>query len=142
MRHNAADWAQVQAIRTAVFVVEQRCPPPEEWDAFDRTSTHILMSCDGEPIGTARWRLLVAGEAKLERFAVLREHRGAGYGRRLVTYVLEDARAAGATRLVLHAQARLEAFYESFGFQSTGTRFVEAGIDHVEMRWDAEVGPR
>lgn len=133
---NEAQWAHAKAIRRRVFIEEQDCPPEEEWDGLDDTSRHVLGVVDGKPVATARWRTVPYDEAlaaKLERFAVLPDHRGQGYGRRLVRYVLHDAHRAGFDRFVLHAQAHLEAFYASFGFERVGESFVEAGIPHVKM---------
>lgn len=136
-----ADWQAVRAIRQAVFVEEQACPPDEEWDAADApdrrgTSTHHLLArVGGAPVGCARWRPYDggAGTAKLERFAVLPAFRGTGVGRALVGRAIADATAAGHAHLVLHAQAYLVGFYESFGFRAVGARFQEAGIEHVKM---------
>ncbi len=133
---NEAQWAHAKAIRQRVFIEEQDCPPEEEWDEHDATSRHVLGVVDGEPVATARWRTVPYDEAlaaKLERFAVLPDHRGQGYGRQLVRYILHDAYRAGFDRFVLHAQAHLEAFYASFGFERVGEPFVEAGIPHVKM---------
>ena len=33
-----ADWQAVRAVRQAVFVEEQACPPEEEWDRWDPPS--------------------------------------------------------------------------------------------------------
>lgn len=136
-----ADRAAVRAIRQAVFVEEQRCPPDEEWDDDALTGpVHWLVARQGGAVvGCARWRPLPeaasgeAGEAKLERFAVLPVARGTGLGRALVARAVADATAAGHRRLVLHAQAHLAGFYASFGFDAVGEPFVEAGIEHVKM---------
>ena len=131
-----ADWEHAKMIRTRVFIDEQDCPPEEEWDAWDATSRHVLGTVDGEPVATARWRTVADDEtivAKLERFAVLPAHRGEGYGQQLVDYLLRDAQRAGFDHFMLHAQAHLEDFYASFGFESVGERFMEAGISHVKM---------
>lgn len=135
-----ADWRQARVIREAVFVDEQACPPDEEWDGHDATSRHVLgvvSTSKGETaVATARWRAVPHGGAvvaKLERFAVRASHRGRGIGTRLVDAVLDDARRAGFGTFLLHAQAHLEAWYGSFGFESTGRRFDEVGIPHVEM---------
>lgn len=131
-----AEWEHAKAIRRRVFIEEQDCPPDEEWDGLDATSRHVLGMVDGTPVATARWRTVAYGEAlaaKLERFAVLPTHRGRGYGRQLVRYVLHDAHRAGFDRFVLHAQEHLEAFYTSFGFERVGAPFSEAGIPHVKM---------
>lgn len=131
-----AEWEAARAIRTRVFIEEQQCPPALEWDAHDATARHLVGLVDGVPAATARWRVVEhdgRAAAKLERFAVLPEHRGRGYGRALVQYALDEAAAAGHTRFVLHAQAHLDRFYAGFGFRATGERFDEAGIPHVTM---------
>lgn len=134
-----ADWQAVRAIRQAVFVDEQSCPPDEEWDehdAPDRRATlthHLLARVDGEAAGCARWRSTDDGAAKLERFAVRPAFRGTGVGRALVGRAIADATAAGHARLVLHAQTYLTDFYAGFGFRAVSGPFQEAGIKHVKM---------
>ena len=131
-----AGWEAARAIRTRVFIDEQDCPPEEEWDGHDAASRHVVGWVDDTPVATARWRAVPHDEAvvaKLERFAVLPEHRSQGYGRHLVEAVLADARRAGFDTFLIHAQAHLEDWYATFGFTSTGRRFEEAGIPHVEM---------
>jgi predicted GNAT family N-acyltransferase len=130
------DWEAARRIRTRVFVEEQECPPDEEWDGHDEASRHVVGRVDGAAVATARWRTVPWDEeivAKLERFAVLPEHRGQGHGARLVEYVLADARRAGFDAFLVHAQAHLEGWYAAHGFASTGRRFEEVGIPHVEM---------
>jgi predicted GNAT family N-acyltransferase len=128
-----ADWEAVRAVRQRVFVEEQACPPEEEWDEHDATARHLMGIVDGRVVAVARWRVVDFGgaaAAKLERFAVLPEHRGAGLGRRM---------------FVLHAQAHLEDLYASFGFERRGEPFEEAGIPHVKMareRLEREYGSK
>lgn len=131
-----AEWQAARAIRHRVFIEEQACPPEEEWDGHDATSQHALGLVEDEPAATARWRTVThdgRAVAKLERFAVLPEHRGRGYGRALVQHVLKEAQQAGFRTFYLHAQAHLEDFYASFGFKREGEPFDEAGILHVAM---------
>lgn len=137
-------WTAVRAIRQAVFVEEQACPPEEEWDAHDapaargRTAHHLLGTVDGEAVACARWRPVETASgpaAKLERFAILAPFRGRGLGRQIVAAAMRDAQDAGYERLVLHAQVHLEPFYRSFGFDLLGGPFWEVGIEHVKMEW-------
>lgn len=152
---SAADWAAVRAVRQAVFVDEQACPPEEEWDEHDaperrgRETHHLLAVSTAPPddvssggvwagavAGCARWRVVDTeggAAAKLERFAVLAGSRGQGIGRALVARALADARAAGHRRFVLHAQADVAPLYAAFGFERRGAPFEEAGIEHVKM---------
>ncbi len=130
------EWAIARSIRTAVFIEEQACSPEEEWDSYDVSSRHLLAWLGATPVGVARWREIEHANqrvAKLERFAVLREYRGHGYGSELVSQTIEDARRAGFGRHLIHAQKHLEAFYAGFGFDTFGDEFVEAGIPHVKM---------
>jgi predicted GNAT family N-acyltransferase len=64
---------------------------------------------------------------------VLPAYRGGGRGRQLVAHLIAEARRAGYDTLVLHAQAYLEDFYRSFGFETVSAPFDEAGIVHVKM---------
>lgn len=142
-----ADWARARAIRQQVFVEEQACPPEEEWDEHDWPAphaVHLLAEVGGAVVGTTRWRMVDIGRqrgAKMERFAVLPEFRGRGFGRRLIDAALADAAASGAQIYVLHAQAHLEPLYASFGFTREGGIFDEAGIPHVRMRRDQAYEP-
>ena len=137
-----ADWAEVQRIRTSVFIEEQACPPEEEWDEHDApevrfsTCRHFLGEVDGEAVATARWHPYEfegSPAAKLERFAVIREARGAGYGKAMITHLMVDARDLGFSHQILHSQVYLEKLYAEFGFVRVGDVFDEAGIPHVKM---------
>jgi len=123
-------------IREAVFVVEQQVSPGEEYDEYENTSTHFLVSdADGNPCGTARWRKTDKG-IKLERFAVLKKFRGTGVGSLLVKAVLEDiANSEGddAITVYMHAQSYAVRFYQKFGFSTQGDEFEECGIKHYIM---------
>ncbi len=126
----------VKAIHAQVFIEEQHCPYELEWDKYEEISRYVLGSVDGEPMAAARWRMLAYRQrpaAMLERFSVLRDYRGKGYGKALVSWVIEDARRAGFGEYVLHAQLHFEDFFRSLGFQSVGEPFEEVGIPHIRM---------
>ena len=126
----------VYNIREIVFIGEQDCPPEEEWDEFEESSTHYLAILDDIPVGTARVReVQIDGQrtAKLERFAVLKDSRGKGLGRLLVKQTMDIAEKSGYDVMYLHAQSHLSQFYASLGFSVVGDEFDEAGIPHVAM---------
>lgn len=127
---------QAFAIRQKVFVEEQNVPREEEYDEYEKSSVHFLaVNKAGEACGTARWRFTEKG-IKLERFAVLKECRGAGVGSALVAAVLADIEkhpeASGKT-LYLHGQLTAVPLYEKFGFEKKGEQFEECDILHYLM---------
>lgn len=122
-------------IREAVFVDEQRVPAEEEYDEYEASSRHFLAYADGEPAGTARWRFTEKG-TKLERFAVLQQHRGRRVGSALVQAVLEDVRQHPQYHgqpVYLHAQVTAMPLYAQFGFRPVGDLFLECDIQHYKM---------
>jgi len=132
---NTQELKDAYQIREVVFIDEQECPPEEEFDGFDEESTHFVAYTDGKPVGCCRYRKTEKG-VKLERFAVLKETRGAGVGKRLVQTALghiEQQNFNKGTLLYLHAQIPAMPLYARFGFNQVGEMFEEAGIDHFEM---------
>ena len=122
-------------IREIVFIDEQECPPEEEFDGLDEESIHFIAYITGEPVGTSRYRTTDKG-VKLERFAVLKEHRGKGVGKRLVQTAIVQIAATfeAGTLLYMHAQLDAMSLYARYGFEKVGDKFVEAGIEHFLMK--------
>jgi len=124
LRHDAS------SIRQAVFVHEQSVPLELEYDDADAVSLHaVAYDTDGTPLGTGR--LLPDGH--IGRMAVHRHGRGRGVGGAILDALIDEARRRGHDRLLLHAQTRARAFYETRGFEAEGDEFMEAGILHVLM---------
>ena len=129
--------AEAQAIRTAVFVEEQKVPLALERDAADLDAVHALArNCLGLAVGTGR--LLAADgaghPARIGRMAVSRGLRGANVGRELLEALMATAGRRGDAEVMLHAQVSAIGFYRRAGFLAHGEPFEEAGIGHLEMR--------
>ena len=136
---SSAEYAYARHIRHVVFVDEQGVSPKDEYDEHDANANHFLLQIDDDevliPCGTARWRITEHG-VKLERFAVLSEHRGNKMGQALVNAVLEDIHQnteANKQKLYLHAQLQACSLYERFGFLKEGDMFEECDIQHFKM---------
>ncbi len=125
----------VREIREKVFIMEQNVPEDVEIDQYEDSSNHIVALLDEEFIGTARWRKTEDG-IKLERFAVLKEKRGLGIGKKLVEFILEKIK--NESFVYLHAQDHVISFYKKFGFNPVGKHFYEGGISHQKMIWKQE----
>lgn len=124
------DFDSIHKIRRKVFIEEQNCPPDLEWENEDEC-VHFLATVDKVAAGTARWWPTSKG-IKLQRFAVLKEFRGAGVGQALVQAVLNDL-PSGTRYVYLHAQIQACSLYEKFGFVKEGPEFDEVGIRHYKM---------
>jgi ElaA protein len=122
-------------LRVAVFVLEQNCPF-QDVDGADLDAWHLLGTAEGALRAYAR--LLKPGakfvEASIGRVITSQEARGTGLGR---TLMAEAVRRAGelwpGQPIRIGAQARLERFYESFGFRKASDEYIEDGIPHIEM---------
>ena len=128
------DFPKIQHIRHQVFQLEQGVASELEFDGRDNAATHILAYLDQEAVGTARIRYLDRQTAKVERVAVLKEHRGQGLGNLIMAEVLAQLRAAQITEVRIHAQEAVRHFYLRLGFEPEGEVFEEAGILHVKMK--------
>ena len=121
------------AVRRRVFVEEQGISEGLELDGYDREAQHMVVR-DGEMvIGTARVLFLAAGQAKIERMAILKPFRHRGVGRRIVSFLIEELRNRQVEQVVVHAQYSVATFYRSCGFAELGSPFWEAGIKHIKM---------
>lgn len=122
------------AVRTRVFVGEQKVSGEEEFDGLDPESVHVVALDEKGVQATCRLRLLDDGRTcKLERMAVEKRLRGLGVGARLVEGAERIAAERGAATMVLNAQRRAEAFYARQGYEAEGGTFIEANIEHVRM---------
>ncbi|MGY2064075.1 GNAT family N-acetyltransferase [Blastococcus sp. SYSU DS0619] len=137
----AADWSEVAALRTRVFVDEQGVPPEIERDAADATAVHVLSRDDAGRV-VATGRLLVdGGTARIGRMAAAAEVRGRGHGAAVLDELHREAARRGATAVELHAQLPARRFYERAGYAAVGEVYEEAGIAHVTMRRQLGRGP-
>ena len=131
-------WAELgkdaKAIRTEVFVEEQKIPAEMEWDAADESCIHaVAVNRFGMPLATGRLLEHVPGVAKIGRMAVVRTMRGSRVGRAVLDGLMKAAKARGDHEVILHAQMSAAPFYARAGFVERGPVFEEAGIPHVEM---------
>ena len=125
-------------LRCEVFIVEQACAYADI-DGKDPLARHLLAYAGSELIGCLRVFLPdAAGEAaRIGRVVVAPPARGTGLGRRLMRRALAEIEVHfGAVPVELSAQAHLEAFYASLGFERISENYLEDGIPHCDMRRD------
>ncbi len=123
------------AARQAVFIVEQACAY-QDMDGRDVDAEHLI-AWSGDAVA-ACLRLLAPGQRyddpSLGRILTTQPFRGTGLGRELIERGLEQARKRyPAQDIRIAAQARLEAFYRSFGFVPASELYLEDDIPHLDM---------
>ncbi|SOC50676.1 Predicted N-acyltransferase, GNAT family [Blastococcus aggregatus] len=132
-----ADWPEIIALRTRVFVEEQGVPAEIEQDDRDATAVHVHARDEaGRVVATGRLLLPADGSttASLGRMAADPGVRGRGFGAAVLAELHEQARLRGVAAIELHAQLPARGFYERAGYTAVGEEYLEAGIAHVTMR--------
>ena len=131
----ALQWHHIYAARCAVFILEQNCAY-QDIDGKDPHCRHLI-AWDGEQVA-AYLRLVPAGrsfaEVSLGRVLSSAAWRGSGIGKDLLgrgIAALHAAHPGAAIRI--GAQAYLEKFYASFGFETVSAAYLEDDIAHIDM---------
>ena len=129
------DMMNILNIRNIVFVGEQNCPynievvPSEEEEA-----KHFLIYYKDTPVGTIRYRAMGDRTYKIERFAILKEYRGHGYGKDAFLYLVAKLEENfNPCTIYFNAQYQLFDYYKALGFTEEGETFYEANIKHIKM---------
>lgn len=121
--------------RCDVFIVEQNCPYPD-LDDYDQKSLHLWAEIDGEIL--AYCRLFNFGikykECSIGRVLTTEKARGRNIGKQLMSYAVEVIETRFKTSQIrISAQDYLLNFYQQFGFEDTGKKYLEDNIPHTEM---------
>lgn len=113
--------------------MEQNISESDDLDGKDSAADHFVGYFNREPIAAARVRY-INERAKIERVAVLSEHRGQRYGFELMQAILAGLQTKEeVTAAYLESQSHAKSFYERLGFEQIGAEFGEVGIPHVAM---------
>lgn len=123
------------ALRCRVFILEQGAFLDP--DGLDRQAFHLL-GRDAGGMLQAYLRVVDPGakypEPSIGRVITAPEVRGQGLGRVLMREGLARCgRAWPLQGIRISAQARLQPFYGSLGFETVGDPYGEDGIPHVQM---------
>lgn len=121
--------------RVDVFVVEQNCPYPD-LDGWDSQTMHIFAKDNYGIIAYCRVfpPEIKYNEASIGRVLTTHGYRKQGLGKKLLAQAIDviQKRYEGAN-IRISAQDYLMAFYQSFGFETTGLHYLEDNIPHSEM---------
>lgn len=121
-------------LRVDVFVVEQKCPY-QEIDSKDSDAMHIYLKDDDNIAAYLRVLppRLSYKEASIGRVLVNKEYRGKGYGRQIMEEGIKYCKSHYSGNIKISAQAYLEDFYKSLGFEKISDVYLEDNIPHIDM---------
>ncbi|RWX77249.1 GNAT family N-acetyltransferase [Neorhizobium lilium] len=120
-------------LRREVFIVEQKVPPDEEFDADDLTAAHSVAIIHGHVCGTLRV-IEALDYMKIGRVVTGMPWRGMGVASAMLRHAIEAHRERREGRFHLAAQSDKMALYARFGFKPYGDEFLDVGIPHVNMK--------
>ena len=122
-----------KTIRQKVFMQEQGFV--DEFDDTDLRATQIVLYDEGKPIAICR---IFPGNKRNEfilgRLAVLKEYRGKNIGALMLQEAQKTVAKKGGTSISLHAQCRVQKFYEKCGYTVFGEVGEEEGCPHIWMK--------
>lgn len=125
---------EILRLRAEIFVVEQECVY-QDLDGIDRFAYHVYAKEGNEMLGCLR--VINKGD-RLEEVSIGRvvsKKRRCGVGRKMMEKGFEIAKEKfNASCVVVGAQVRAKAFYESVGFFQISDEYLEDGIEHIYMK--------
>ncbi|MCF1584686.1 GNAT family N-acetyltransferase [Tetragenococcus koreensis] len=127
------EYHQLMKTRIAVFVVEQACAY-QEIDDIDLEAIHFWLENDEKEI-IAYSRIYQDEQAvHFGRVLVKEEARKNGLGRQLVQQTIEWIEQEFPEKMLhIAAEAYLQNFYASFGFQTVSDEYLMDGLYHIDM---------
>ncbi len=114
----------------AVSAIEQLSfPSPWTRTLFEREISvpisHFFIAKNNDAVVGYGGYWLVAGEASIVNLAVHPDHRGRGFGRKILLFLIDDARASSAGSVFLEVRKgnrAAQCLYASCGFEASGVR--------------------
>lgn len=124
---------EVQEIREEVFMKEQGfC---DEFDETDMHAKHLVLYDENIPIATCRfYKRDLSEDYIIGRIAVIKQYRGRNIGACLLAEAEAEIRKMGGKRIFLHAQKRVEKFYEKQGYSGYGEIDLDENCPHIWMK--------
>lgn len=122
-------------LRSRIFVVEQNAIYLDA-DFYDQKATHVMGMIDGQIVAYCRlFDLGVKYEtySSIGRVVVEERYRGIKLGAELLRYAMGLMTENNQYPIKIAAQAYLQEFYSSFGFQKVSEIYILERLEHIDM---------
>ena len=132
---------RILQLRAEVFVVEQNCVYLDA-DDLDQEGYHVLGFSESQEVH-AYTRILPQGStyseyAAIGRVVTSQSVRKKGHGKPLMIFTIAQCRLLYPNhKIKISAQSYLIKFYNELGFQEIGEEYLEDGIPHIAMVFQA-----
>lgn len=122
-------------IRMSVFVLERGIALTDEFDDKDSEQMiYAVLFKGNQPVATCRFESPEPDTLKIGRVATLKEYRGQGYGRQVITAMETKAREVGMVHSIIHSELTAQGFYEKMGYHVASDTFMEDGVPCVVVK--------
>nr|NJM02097.1 GNAT family N-acetyltransferase [Desulfobacula sp.] len=137
-RLGADELYELLKLRVDIFVVEQNCAYAELDEKDRHPGTRHVTGRNEEGDLAAYLRILPPGlgfdQPGIGRVAVSKAHRRQGLCHTMMEMAVDQiCRAWPGLGIKISAQAYLETFYGSYGFEKASDTYLEDGIPHLDM---------
>ncbi len=122
---------EAKNIRTQVFIEEQGFK--EEFDSIDNNAVHIVFFDCEKAVATGRFFTDDGKGYHIGRLAVIKEYRGSGIGKKIMTAIEEEIQKTDAKSISLSAQLQAKGFYEKCGYTAVGGIYFDEHCKHIKM---------
>tara|TARA_S200000501_G_scaffold183059_1_gene172457 strand:+ start:186 stop:629 length:444 start_codon:yes stop_codon:yes gene_type:complete len=130
------DFLRIFELRIEVFIFEQKCPIEEEFDIHDNLnsdSIHFIVEDNGECVGTARIVKYENNKFKIQRVCIKKSKRKLSFGSKLMDKMHQYLISLNIGIIEISAQTSALKFYKNLGYLEEGSRYLEAGLEHIKM---------
>jgi len=103
-------------IRTMVFNKERKISKIFERDRKDHDATHFIMYIEGVPVGCARLIIKNNKKGKIERIAILKEHRKKGLGGKMISTIVNFCRNETLNEAYVYCEKNKREYFKKQGF--------------------------
>ncbi len=124
---------KVSELRKAVFAEEQGYPENKLFDEFENSADFLAVLNDGRVVGCSRFYKESNESYHIDNIAFGKEMRGKGFGKQLITALVDECKKNGAKVVTVNARTDAVGFYEKCGFAICGLEFKDETFSRVPM---------